>query len=619
MKKAFITALIFLVISATSWSQVTYNAGNGEIEIVSGSKKYHFLPEFVVLFNKNNPGLALKPAAIKNVSYNVPTWKAPDSALADFRQKEIGSETAGDGFDDKILRGNKELRTANLYQSGQNFRLRATKAEVRGDTVLFSFQEQKNFSVQAWLLINSGLSPEMHVTLLPKEAGFYSIGYTGAPSFNKTEVAELWQPLIWTEKRSPDAPLMTPAFMSTLPTTLLNDGMSTLGVVASSKYIPFQPLPLLNNSQFGVALLNKTGELQPQLFAPILGGFRSKMAVGEQFFFSFRLLAEPMSLTRTYEKIARELFGFKDYRHNEIASLNTVLDNLIDYAMTDYAWFVDSLKGFAYATDVPGAVKNVSSLNPLELAIVRDDRQLFEKRAYPLMEYMLSREKFLFSLDSTQKIQSPSRKLRGPIAPISELAALYNIFGKQNSFYPLLVQKEFNSTRIRNLEDSEKGNNWINAMFLFKITGDTAYLEMSKKMADEYLQKRVYKRAEQFSDPLYSSHFFWPTFTNHWIEYLELFELTGEKRYLDAAQDGARHYTLFTWMVPEVPDSLIEVNKGGKAPMYWYLKSKGHTQMYSPEEKVSAWRLSEIGLTPESSGTSTGTEPSLWQIMPPGC
>ena len=109
-----------------------------------------------------------------------------------------------------------------------------------------------------------------------------------------------------------------------------------------------------------------------------------------------------------------------------------------------------------------------------------------------------------------------------------------------------------------------------------------------------------------FDDPFAGGYFFWPAFTNRWIELLELYEITLKPRYLQAAHDGARRYAQFCWMSPRVPDSNIRVNEDGKAPMYWYLKSKGHKQMYFPEESVPAWRVSEIGLTPESSGTSTG-------------
>lgn len=576
------------------------------VTIYSKGRPYHFKADFLIIYNEQNPDLALKPSGIKKVSYNVPTWKTSDSNLADYHQADVKSSVAGDGFDDRILRSAKEGRTANLYHAGKNYLITATHIRETKDSVCFIFSEHPLFTLKAWLVKTNKSYPEVRFVLRPKKAGFYSIGYVGAPSFTKDKIAELWQPLIWTEKRVPDQPYMTPAYMATLPTTLVNDGYNSIGVMAAPKYLPFQPLPLLENSQFGIALLNNKAMVQSQVFAPMPGGVNSKMTAGEDFKFVINLIVEPSDISHTYEKIARQYFGFKDYRTNATVSMNTTLDNLIDYSKTHYAWFVDSLKGFAYSTDVPGAVKNVSSLNPLELSIVRDDKEMFEKRAYPLMEFMLSREKFLFALDSTQKIQSPSRKLKGPVALPSELGALYNTFGRNNSFYLQMAEKEFSGSRIRNLDEKQSGKSWMNAFYLFKMTGDTAYLHLSERLADIYLKQRVDKPIEQFGDPLASSNFFWPTFTNNWSMLLELYEQTGKQKYLDAAHDGARHYTLFTWMGPKIPDSLITVNKGGKAPMYWYLKSKGHHQMYYPEESVPAWRLSETGLTAESSGTSTG-------------
>lgn len=575
-------------------------------EVVFKGKAYLFKPDFVVIYNEKDPELALKPSGLKKVPYNIPTWKTTDARLADYHQQTVSASVAGDGFDDKILRSATQNRTANIYHSGTTYFLNTVKTVIKGDSTYFIFPEHTMFILKAWIIKSSKPYPKIEFSFVPKKSGFFCVGYIGAPSFKNDEVKELWQPLIWTEKRSPLQPYLTPSFMATIPTTLVNDGFNSIGVLASSRYLPFQPLPLLNNSQFGIALLNRKSELQPQVFAPMPGGVNSQMMAGQPFKFSMDLVVEPLSITKTYERIATSIFGFKDYRSNATVSMNTTLDNVIDYSKTRYAWFVDSLKGFAYSTDVPGAVKNVSSLNPLELSIVRDDQEMFDKRAYPLMEFMLSREKFLFAIDSNQKIQSPSRKLRGPIAPLSELQVLYDVFGRNNSFYTTMAKKEFGTARIRNLDEEQKGRNWVNAMFMFKLTADPAYLHLSKTLADAYLKERVNTRLTQFGDPLFSSNFFWPTFTNNWSALLELYELTAERRYLDAAQDGARHYTLFTWMTPQIPDSLVTVNKGGKAPMYWYLKSKGHHQMYYPEEKVPAWRLSEMGLTPESSGTSTG-------------
>lgn len=79
--------------------------------------------------------------------------------------------------------------------------------------------------------------------------------------------------------------------------------------------------------------------------------------------------------------------------------------------MSRYSWFIDKQKGCAYSTDVPGAVKNVSALNPLEIALLNDNEAVYEKRAYPILEYMLSREKSSFrptrrSASSTRRASS---------------------------------------------------------------------------------------------------------------------------------------------------------------------------------------------------------------------
>lgn len=607
MNRAIYNIILLLCLSAIAVKgQVKISADRRNVVITAGGRDYAFAPSFVVLYNAADPGMALRPAAIRHVQYNVLTWKVTDSSKADYRQKKVNATVAGDGFDDRILRSKEEERTVNIFNAGERMDVQASSIEQRNDTVFFRFPAIERFELSAYVITSAKPYPVLRYAFKPLQEGYYSIGYTGAPAFSDKQAAAIWQPLIWQEKRAPDAAYLTAAFQAPLPTTMVYDGACTIGVLASPEYIPFQPLPVLANSRFGIALLNGEGQLQPQVYAPIPGGYLSRMSAGQQFSFAVQLVVEPLSVDHTYEKIAATVFGFGDYRHNDIASLNTALDNMVDYAMSDYAWFIDSLKGCAYSTDVPGAVKNVSSLNPLELALIRDDTAMFEKRAYPLMEFMLSREKFLFSLDSTQKAQSPSRKLKGPVAPLSELAALYNIFGRENDFYRQMMLQEYGNARVRNLDVKEKGDSWVNAMYLYEGTGDKQYLAAAVTKAKQYLEQRVYRPQTSFNDPFSGSFFFWPAYTNRWIELSQLYELTGDTAFLHAAVQGARNYTMFTWMCPAIPDSMITVNKDGKAPMYWYLKSKGHRQMYYPEEKAPAWRLSETGLTPESSGTASG-------------
>lgn len=596
----------FLVLLLSIFLPFSSDANSDEfIHTVDGSN-FVFNGEFYVYHAVENPKMALRPSEINKVQYNVITWEG-EAVQKTIKRVARLAEQAGDGFDEQILKGDVQKRTADLFSLPNKILIQPVRVINQKGRTIFKYNKNTDFDFEASIQINTEFGmPELTYSLTPKVNGYFSVVYVGAPKINPDETEEIWQPMIWQEKRFPDMSYVTAAFQCPVPTSFVQQKGYTLGVVAHPGEFPFSPLPLLENSRFAVALRAPDGKASPMIMAPLFGGAGSLMKKGEKFSFKSLLYVSRKNITDAYEAIARNVYGFHNYRRNDICSLNETFENIVDYSLSDYSWFVDKEKGCAYSTDVPGAVKNVSSLNPIGLAMVTDRREMLEQRAYPILEFMLSREKFLFCADSTQRIQSPSRRMTGPIAPVSEMVSIYNIFGKNMPFLLNFAEKEYNGKRTRNLDVKETGKTWQNAMWIYNATGDKEWLQKAVKGADEYLATRVNKRSENFNDTYSGGFFFWTGFTPRWIDLLELYEITGIQRYLDAAHDGARHYTMFTWMSPAIPTDSIVVNPDGKAPMYWYLQRKGHKQMYSAEEKVPAWRLSEIGLTPESSGTCSG-------------
>ncbi len=612
--RLWLSALLFAAVSgyAEPLSNARYTLAlqsNGDLHVsLKAGAAWTFRPDFTVLVAKVNPALAMRPGGIPRVSYNVPTWKTPtSSALKKTAATQRSTAQAGDGFDDSILDGDTQSRTSDAFSAAPGFRVTARQWQQTGRTIRFTFPESPDFTLSASVElptdVGGSLEPRLSYALQPKSDAWYSVAYTGAPEVAREAAEEFWQPFLWQEKRFPSQSYLTPAFECSLPATFVRRGQVTVGVVVDADEFPFQPLPLLENSRFGVALRNREGNAQPMVFAPVLGGAGSKRRAGESFSFRLHLYLNAGEATLAYEDAARRLYGFRDYRTNAISTLNQTLDRMIDYGLSDYSWFVDALKGCAYSTDVPGAVKNVSALNPLNLALVTDNAAIFERRAYPIIEFLLSREKFLFSLDPKQKIQSPSRALLGPSAPVSELAAYYGIGQGASPVFLRLAQRLTGQDRTLNLDEPAPGNSWQNHLRLYQTTGAADHLKRARAGADVYLAERMERGSEDFNAP---GFFFFTNFTPKWIDLLELFEATKDQRYLDAARLGARRYTMFTWVAPRIPDEEVTVNPGGNAPVYWYLKNKGHKPMTAPEEKVPAWRVSEIGLTPESSGTMSG-------------
>ena len=576
--------------------------------VTANSPPRLFRPRFTVLASDRDPQLMLRwgewddPA--EKQLYNVLSWST--GTVAAKAAKPAKAKHVEDGFDPASDQAKADDRTMDAFKSAPATVLDSAQARQLADRIEWSFAELADFTLRATLELPAGRAePLLRIEFIPKASKWFSVAYTGAPEVEPAAMDEIWQPMIWQEKRFPNQAFLTESGRCTLPATLVANGGAVCGVVADPSELPFMPMPTVANSRFGVAVRNAEGKAQSTLFAPIMGGAGSQMKAGEPFAFKLRLVVFPGRITDAYEALARGLYGFRDYRRNDgLGSLNRTLERTVEYAMSKWARFNDDLRGCCYETDVPGAVKNVSALHPLSLAIVTDDARIFERQARPIMEFLMSREKFLFVTDPKIKGQNASSKLEGPCAPVSELTALYAYSGRRTDVFLKSAQELYGKTRTLNLDAAVRGDIWQNALALYRATVDKAWRARAQAGADAYLKRRLATPQSDFKDEASRGMFFWTSYAPNWMELYELFSETGERRYLDAAREGARRFSEFVWMCPVIPEGAVAVNEGGLAP--FYRKGPKFPPYHVPEETVPAWRVSELGLTPESSGTCKG-------------
>jgi hypothetical protein len=192
-----------------------------------------------------------------------------------------GNPDWGDGFDPDIVT-NPGSRTGNLFNAAASKEIRPTSDTVEADGISYQFAVDPTFAFSARLAFDGETSvPTITTTLQSTGTAWFSVAYLGSPKCAFAETEQVWQPLIWQGRRFPSVSYLTAAYHCPVPSTLVTKAGSTVGVVAHPDEFPFMPLPLFENSRFGVAVRNATGQAQPILAAPILGGTGSRLTAGQ--------------------------------------------------------------------------------------------------------------------------------------------------------------------------------------------------------------------------------------------------------------------------------------------------------------------------------------------------
>ncbi len=542
----------------------------GAIDVsVNGSTPVRFEPEFTILFT--NQQITQLRHRFQTPHCEVTAWE---------------------------IRGRRG-RLLSPFKVADVHRVRATDVEEKDGAIYWRFAENPLFKIEAQVRPSeSGKEPQVRFHFTAKQNGFFSVGYAGAPERTPKEVDAVFQPLIWHDQRFPEDAYKTLEYNCSIPGTFVTTAGMTYGVLADPASLPFR-MPTFRNNLFGVMVRNEADQAQPMVFAPVLGGQGSRMTAGQSMNFDLLLLVRPGGWLETFEYAAREVIGFRDYRENTLTSMNQTLDNMIDYGLSEYSRFIKEERGFSYATDMPGAVKNVTALHPLSVALAVDEQEIFTDRVQPLIEYLLSREKFLFSNTGEVGSQTATSNMRGPAFPVSELAEFHALTQGNNPLFLHHVRELYGEDRVLNMTTVVEGGTWKRDLSLYRATGEKQYLEEAVRKADVYIEQRIKNPPSDFSEAATST--FWDYILPRWPQLFELYELTKEQRFLDAAVHGAREYASIMWFYPRIPDEDVVVNRGGRAPLY-----RRGDPIRIPEETVPAWRVSEMGLIAEGLGTAGG-------------
>lgn len=381
-----------------------------------------------------------------------------------------------------------------------------------------------------------------------------------------------------------------------------------------------------NNWLLGLSLMNRNKELTPTLYHPVLGQKGSYMKKGERKVFRFRYTIKPADWYNVYKHAVNDIYKFSDFlslkKTNQ--SLTSRVLGMLDYVKNDSTslWHTYNYKGLEigaqeYNGPIMGsnkdAVKNSDYGAMWMLGHITGDSTLLKNRLPYARNFKLvqqdTSDAFFKGAAIGQYYLWKSKKFTEEWGNYVEPIALtyYTLLDIGNILLfekdDIILKERLRLAANRLLKWQQPDGSWVVAydhndhaqrfadlkdlratfygcMVAYRILGDKKYLDAAIKGADWFIKNAVDK-----------GHFlgvcgdfrFVPDFaTGQSVQaLLDLFELTKNKIYKDAAIKTAHIYTASIYTHP-IPTQEIKI---------------------VGNHHYEDWQISQVGLSFEHGGT----------------
>jgi len=505
--------------------------------------------------------------------------------------------------------------TSFAYYVGDGYVMTPTNATLNanGQMVAWAFPSTSLFNVTATLnLPSGGGEPRISYHLIPKSTGYYSMVFTGAPKFLKTDLQPVAQDVLGLTDRIYNHEV--PESFLKMPRAQVTSSDNTWGaaLLMEPTNISFtNPDGTLwsvdyKNSRFGMMMSNvdfdyfPVNTVQPVSMTPIMGGPGSYLTPSSPDIFNgIRYLQKPGDFATLQQYIAT-IYGVNDIRDNTgTGSMNRTLERIVaylgNYNGNNYALWDAEQKYYDYS-DMPGTFKPFSSLYGLMCAIVLDDETFYLTRALPAVEYSLSRKTASFipyDIEDTAHLPSGTKNLGAPYLNSIQLAALHNLYQRRSGvFYNLAINGTFSAADFAQL------------LAKYSITDNVADFNAAVAKAKVKLNTSGGWRNWAFPQ-----------------DWLDLYQACTPPLPAGASPDAttyypqfapAARYSIYEWvsqglmLSPSAPSGTVAHDPGGVAPLHLtavgvmlrlgYPKAVGFPIPAAKQGSLPGWRLSLAGL-----------------------
>ncbi|MBR3942995.1 MAG: hypothetical protein IKJ55_06525 [Clostridia bacterium] len=490
--------------------------------------------------------------------------------------------------------------TTNFYEWGQSEWFFPYDFEVVTENKIKLFYVDGNRATLTQTFEFDGLTDDLKVTsdAIFKTDGAYSFAFYANDGVTKSQYDTVTAPILYNKHAVPDSPVVLPeAYMYTPMNTLYftaDNNVKTPGIaltqgLAVDPESTVQDFNHPDSALYGTTFYAPNNKVRPQLVAPVMGTENANFKAGECYTFSYRVLNRFEYWYDTLKHVAVDMYNCKDIRTNYYGSVNNLIYNTTDLMMDDaYGGWDKEFMGH-YNMEGQNFVSHANIMSAYQRYLMTEDEALLETRVVPTIAYALSRDTVHYAPTNENDGLTLNYAKNAPTPLTNETIAAYgaSVFGglyeMSQGRMPYLLDFALNR---------KKPNSVFDAGAFYKYTGDEAYKQEIIKQADNFIAS--YPNAPENRDTYMLSTFVYGDYLKMVSVTLAAYELTGEQKYLDIAEEAGRLLMCVVWTTGYQNDFAqntyrVEQSKVAERPLN--VDVTGHSFFWHGKHK---WRLGNV-------------------------